>query len=126
MVQTDISQLSRECNQWRERLHSYRDEFNQLKSKLQHAVNKALSKDQLTDLEHYQNQLHIQLINIHDLKQAVKAHDRKVTFKVATNGGQVTDEVYADHENLYEEYQSLEQTLNDLRNDLNRFVSSLQ
>ena len=126
MVQTDISQLSKECNQWRERLHSYRDEFNQLKSKLQHAVNKSLSKDQLTDLEHYQNQLHIQLINIHDLKQAVKAHDRKVNFEVSTNGGQVTDEVYADHENLYEEYQSLEQTLNDLRNDLNRFVGSLQ
>ena len=126
MVQTDISQLSRECNEWRERLHSYRDEFNQLKSNLQKAVNKSLSKDQSTDLEHYQNQLHIQLINIHDLKQAVKAHDRKVNFEVATNGGQVTEEVYADHENLYEEYQSLEQTLNDLRNDLNRFVSSLQ
>jgi chromosome segregation ATPase len=126
MVQTDISQLSRECNQWRERLHSYRDEFNQLKSKLQQAVNKSLSKDQLTDLEHFQNQLHIQLINIHDLKQAVKAHDRKVNFEVATNGGQVTDEVYADHENLYEEYQSLEQTLNDLRSEFSKFVSSLQ
>ena len=126
MVQTDISQLSKECNQWRERLHSYRDEFNQLKSNLQKAVNKSLSKDQLTDLEHYQNQLHIQLINIHDLKQAVKAHDRKVNFEVATNGGQVTDEVYADHENLYEEYQSLEQTLNDLRSDFSKFVSSLQ
>ena len=126
MVQTDISQLSKECNQWRERLHSYRDEFNQLKSNLQKAVNKSLSKDQSTDLEHYQNQLHIQLINIHDIKQAVKAHDRKVNFEVATNGGQVTEEVYADHENLYEEYQSLEQTLNDLRNDLTRFVSSLQ
>jgi hypothetical protein len=126
MVQTDISQLSKECNQWRERLHSYRDEFNQLKSKLQQAVNKSLSKDQSTDLEHYQNQLHIQLINIHDLKQAVKAHDKKVNFEVATNGGQVTEEVYADHENLYEEYQSLEQILNDLRNDLNKFVGSLQ
>jgi len=126
MVQTDISQLSRECNQWRERLHSYRDEFNQLKSKLQHAVNKSLSKDQLTDLEHYQNQLHIQLINIHDLKQAVKTHDRKVNYEVAINSGQATDDVYADHENLYEEYQSLEQTLNDLRKDLNGFVSSLQ
>jgi chromosome segregation ATPase len=126
MVQTDISQLSKECNEWRERLHSYRDEFNQLKSKLQHAANKSLSKDQLTDLEHYQNQLHIQLINIHDLKQAVKAHDRKVNFEVSVNAGQVTDEVYAGHENLYEEYQSLEQTLNDLRNDFNQFVSSLQ
>src|SRR3954453_20175540 len=125
MVQTDISQLSKECNQWRERLHSYRDEFNQLKSKLQKSVNKSLSKDQSTDLEHYQNQLHIQLINIHDLKQAVKAHDRKENFEVATRRGQVTDDAYTDHENLYEEYQSLEQILNDLRSDLNRFVSNL-
>ena len=126
MVQTDISQLSRECNQWRERLHSYRDEFNQLKSKLQKAVNKSLSKDQLTDLEHLQNQLHIQLINIHDLKQSVKAHERKANLEVAANNGQAADEVYADHENLYEEYQSLEQTLNDLRGELNNFVSNLQ
>ena len=126
MVQTDISQLSRECNQWRERLHSYRDEFNQLKSKLQKAVNKSLSKDQLTDLEHLQNQLHIQLINIHDLKQSVKAHDRKVQFEVSNNGGQIDDETLAYHEHLYEDYQSLEQTLSDLKNDFNNFVNSLQ
>ena len=126
MVQTDISQLSRECNEWRERLHSYRDEFNQLKSQLQKIAYKSLSKQQLADLEHYQNQLHIQLINIHDLKQAVKAHDKKVNFEVATSGGQATDESYADHENLYEEYQSLEQTLTDLRSDFTRFVSSVQ
>ena len=81
MVQTDISQLSKECNQWRESLHSLRDEFNKLKHELQNVANKALSKDQLTGLEHYQNQLHIQLINIHDLKQAVKSHDKKSNTK---------------------------------------------
>jgi len=126
MVQTDISQLTRECTQWRETLHSYRDEFNQLKGQLQLVASKPLSKEQLTDLEHYQNQLHIQLINIHDLKQSVKAHDKRVNFEVSINGGQTTDETYADHENLFEEYQSLEQTLSDLRSDFNRFVGSLQ
>ncbi|MEP7318580.1 MAG: hypothetical protein ABI921_07555 [Panacibacter sp.] len=126
MVQTDISQLVKECNDWRERLHSYREEFNQLKNQLQQVAGKSLSKDQLTDLEHYQNQLHIQLINIHDLKQAVKAHDKKVSFEVAANNGQATDDSYADHENLYDEYQSLEQTLSDLRSDFKGFVSGLQ
>jgi len=125
MVQTDISQLSRECNEWRERLHSYRDEFNQLQRKLQQAAFKSLSKDQQTDLEHFQNQLHIQLINIHDLKQSVKAHDRQVQFEVSENNGQVSDETLAQHENLYDDYQSLQQTLGDLRNEFTHFINNL-
>ena len=125
MVQTDISQLSRECNEWRERLHSYRDEFNQLKSKMQKAVNKSLSKDQSTDLEHYQNQLHIQLINIHDLKQAVKTHDKKVQYEVSENQGQITDDTYTKHEHLYDEYHSLQTMLDELRTDFYQYVKSI-
>lgn len=124
MVQTDITQLSKECNEWRERLHSYRDEFNHLQRRLQQMALKSLSKDQLTHLEHYQNQLHIQLINIHDLKQSVKTHERKVQFEVSNNG-QVEDDTIAQHENLYEDYHTLEQTLGDLRNDFNSFIGSL-
>ena len=103
MVQTDISQLSKECNQWRESLHSLRDEFNKLKHELQNVANKALSKDQLTGLERYQNQLHIQLINIHDLKQAIKTHDRKVSYEMRANHGQLHEETVAEHENLFEQ-----------------------
>jgi len=125
MVQTDISQLSKECNEWRERLHSFRDEFNQLKNQLQQVANKSLSKTQLTDLEHFQNQLHIQLINIHDLKQAVKAHDKRIQYTVSDNGTNLHDETYTDHENIYDEYQALDHTLSDLRNDFSRFVSSV-
>ena len=126
MVQTDISQLSKECNEWRERLHSRREEFNQLRIQLQHVAGKSLSKEQLTDLEHYQNQLHIQLINIHDLKQAVKAHDKKISLEVASTGGMVTEDTFTDHENLYDNYQSLDQTLSDLCSDFKDFVNSLR
>ena len=125
MVQTDISQLSRECNEWRERLHSYRDEFNQLQRRLQQEAFKPLSKDQQTDLEHFQNQLHIQLINIHDLKQSVKAHDRHIQFEVSGNNGQISDDTLAQHENLYDDYQSLQQTLGDLRNEFAHFTNNL-
>src|SRR5688500_2866934 len=100
MVQADISQLSGECNTWRESLRSYRDEINQFKQNLQRIAGQALSRDQLQDVERYHNRFHIQLINIHDLKQAIKAHDRRVNFEVTANNGQLNEETIHDHENL--------------------------
>ena len=127
MVQTDISQLARECNGWRETLRSYRDELHQMQNSLQKAVNHPLSKDEQTELEHLQNQLHIQLINVHDLKQAVKKHDRKLSHEVAGNNDETFSEnISAYHESLFENYQSLENTLGELRSDLKHFVTTIQ
>ena len=85
MVQTEISQFTRECNDWRETLRSHRNELQQMQTTLQQAVNHPLSKEEQTELEHLQNQLHIQLINVHDLKHAVKLHDRKLHSEVSGN-----------------------------------------
>ena len=38
MVQVDISQLSGECNVWREKLRNYREEFNNNEAKLRQAA----------------------------------------------------------------------------------------
>ena len=92
MVQVEISQLSGECNAWRENLRQYRDEFTKDKTKLQDAASQPLSKDQLQDVEHLHNQFHIQLINIHDLKQAIKTHDRKMNYEMNVNNGQLNEE----------------------------------
>ena len=127
MVQTDISQLTRECNGWRETLRSYRDELHQMQTTLQKAVNHPLSKEEQTQLEHLQNQLHIQLINVHDLKQSVKTHDRKLNLEVAGNSdSQFSDNISAYHESLYENYLSLENTLSELRSDFKHFINTIQ
>jgi hypothetical protein len=125
MVQTEISQFARECNDWRETLRSHRDELHQMQTTLQKAVNHPLSKEERTELEHLQNQLHIQLINIHDLKQAVKMHDRKLHMEVSGNS-EFSDNVSAYHENLYDSYQTLSTTLSELRNDLDHFIHAVQ
>src|SRR5205085_6351018 len=78
MVQTDISQLSSECAEWRQILRNYKDEFSTSKKSLQEICRKTLSKDQLQEIEHFDNQFHIQLINIHDLKQSIKNHEKKM------------------------------------------------
>lgn len=122
MVQVDISQLSGECNAWREKLRQYREEFNNSETQLRQAAGQPLSKEQLQDVEHLHNQFHIQLINIHDLKQAIKVHDRKINFEKAAFNGMANEDSLTRHEQLFEEYQSLGQTLQNLREEFSNFL----
>ena len=123
MVTVDISQLTAECNTWREALRSGREEFTNDKTRLQMAASQNLSKEQLEQVEHLHNQFHIQLINIHDLKQTIKTHDRKVQFEASANAGQVYEETLEEHESLNDEFENLQQTLNELREEFNEFLS---
>ena len=122
MVQVDISQLTRECNGWREKLRNCKEEFTENEVKLQQAAAQPLSKELLQDVEHLHNQFHIQLINIHDLKQAIKIHDRKMNFEMAVFNGTANEDTLSRHESLQEEYQSLEQTLIEVRTEFNNFL----
>jgi hypothetical protein len=122
MVTVDISQLSGECNTWRDSLRSCRDDLNQLKKQLQQTAAQNLTRDQLHDVEHYHNQFHIQLINVHDLKQSIKSHDRRVQFEIAANSGQLAVDTIAEHERLFEEFQSLDSTIKNLREEFGDFI----
>ncbi len=123
MVQVDISQLSGECSIWRETLRNYREEFSNDEAKLRQVAGQPLTKEQLQQVEHLHNQFHIQLINIHDLKQSIKAHDRKINFEKVAFNGSANEDSFARHESLLTEYQSLEQTLQELRNEFNGFLN---
>jgi hypothetical protein len=125
MVQVEIEQLTGECKTWREKLRNFRDELTQDKQKLQESAGNPLSKDQLRDVEHLHNQFHIQLINIHDLKQAIKNHDRRIVYEMNSSEGQLSDETIADHEKLYDQQESLEQTLIELRDEFHQFLKAI-
>ena len=126
MVQVEISQLTGECSTWRDTLRKYREEFTQDKARLQQAVGQALSREFLHEVEHLHNQFHIQLINIHDLKQAIKTQERRMAAEMAANNGQLNDETLSVHEDLYDQYQSLEHTLGELREEFNHFLKRTQ
>ena len=127
MVITDIAQLSKECNAWRETLRSYRDEFGQLKNRLQDLAGHQTNRDILLEIEHLDNQFHIQLINIHDLKQAIKLHHRKLNDEMAeTNSGNLTEDTTTDHERLYNDYQQLENTLTEVKTEFSHFANHIE
>jgi len=123
MVQTDVSQLSAECQEWRQILRNYREEFHLCKKSLEEICRKSLTKDQLREVEHFDNQFHIQLINIHDIKQFIKAHDRKIEIE-SSSGETVSDETYTEHEELLDQFLSLENTFQELRIEFKNFTSA--
>lgn len=118
MVSTDISQLAAECTDWRQILRNYRDEFHNCEKALTESCKQSLTKDHLTQVEHFQNQFDIQLRNIHDLKQTIKTHERKVQQDASG------DEVYAEHEHLLNEFLSLESTLQELRDEFRNYINN--
>lgn len=123
MVLTDISQLSSECAEWRQILRNYREELQDYKKALQDSCRKTLSKDQLFEVEHFDNQFHIQLINIHDLKQSIKTHERKI--QIETSGGSnASDATFAYHEDLLDQFLLQENTLQQLREDFKNFINA--
>ncbi len=126
MVTTDVAQLAGECNAWRDTLRSRRNEFTHLKARLQEVAGRQTHRDVLLEVEHLYNQFHIQLINIHDLKQSVKFHERKVRMETTSPEGQVSDETLAEHENLFDSFQHLEQTLQEVSEEFEHFVAAVR
>ena len=63
MVQVDISQLSRECNAWREQLRNFRNELTEDETKIRQVAGQSLSREQLLEVEHLHNQFHIMKIH---------------------------------------------------------------
>ena len=106
-------------------MRNYREEFTQLKNQLRQIARKVTQKDQLTDVDHFENQFHIQLINIHDLKHAVRNHDLKATSEKMLNNGQVNETTWAEHEQLFDDYQRLGHTLQELKASFRNFIARL-
>ncbi len=123
MVQTDISQLNAETADWRQILRNYRNEFSDCKRLLEENCKQPLSKEQLREVEHFDNQFHIQLINIHDLKQSIKNHERKIQFEQAQNDT-VSERTCEEHEQLLIDFLSMESTLQELRVEFNNFINA--
>ncbi|ULQ57502.1 hypothetical protein KJS94_04725 [Flavihumibacter rivuli] len=125
MVTTDLAQLTGECSAWKDALRDFRTEFSELKERLQKLSLNLTDKLHLQDLEHLSNQFYIQLINIHDLKHAIKEHEQIAEWELSKNG-QVTDATWAAHEEFNDKFQQLQHTLKSVKEEFRQFVSRLQ
>ncbi len=125
MVTTDISQLNGECSSWTNTLREARTRFGSLKEKLQQLSHDLHDKKALQDIEHLQNQFYIQLINIHDLKHAIREHGQIAAWE-QDKSGQISDATWSAHEELNDQYEQLGHTLKNVEQEFKNFVAVLQ
>lgn len=118
MVQEAISELVLESQAWRSSLADYRETFIVNQKKLLELASKRLSAEDLKDLEHYQNQFYIQLINIHDVKKDLKQYENVLNYEPATE-----DEVRVRHDGFKNEFDSLVHVLDGLKTEFEEFMS---
>jgi nitrate/nitrite-specific signal transduction histidine kinase len=125
MVTADIAQLCTECSNWTNNLRSKRQELTTLKNNLQQLAASQTNRKVLQDVEHFQNQFHIQLINVHDLKHAIKDHEKIARWETNYHNGHFSDATWAAHEDLFDQYSQLQNTLSNLRTDFNKFSNAI-
>ncbi len=118
---TEVGRLSGECSLWRDTLRSFRQRFTNHQQVLLDVACNQTNRDILLEIEHLHNQLHIQLINIHDLKQLIKKHVGKIKVQ-RSDPGHLSDDTVGRHNYLYDEYQSLDTTLHIISRDFDKFV----
>ena len=125
MVQTDPTQYTRECASWRENLRNYRSELSSYREKLQDVVSQQVPRNELPHIEHYTNQFEIQLANINKLKHDIKEHERAALFTHSLNLTH-PESLQQTHENLLDQYTSLEGTIVELKKEFSAFVSRVK
>ncbi|RYY60792.1 MAG: hypothetical protein EOO05_08700 [Chitinophagaceae bacterium] len=122
MIQVENNVISDSCNAWRERLKDHREKLNECQRHLQESAAKQLTRDQLQEVEQLHNQFHVQLVNIHDLKHAIKTHLKKTGYEFDVKHGHLNDDTLAEHEELLARYSGLEERLHELQARFNRYL----
>ena len=122
MITTETSQLSKECNNWRDALRLQREKITEYKKELGQLAMNETNAELMAEIGHLDNQFHIQLINIHDLRQAIKKHNQRLTDERKRNDGVLSEESVQHHETLFDDFQRLETTLHGVRQEFDYFV----
>ena len=117
MIVETQQQLVDEATGWISHLRSYISDINEMKNKLyQWAAHKS-NYDVLVQIEHFHNQFHIQLINLHDLKHSIRLYMNECKLLPDADRSEKQRE-------LEDEYNFLIKDLDQLKNDFSIFISS--
>lgn len=116
LTETQPQQLLDEAKKWIDHLVTYVEGINELKIKFYKWAAGKSDRDELMQIEHFHNQFHIQLINLHDLKHAIRHHTKEVNLGIDTDHtGQ--------HQQLEEQYNFLVNDLDNLKAEFTTFTA---
>lgn len=114
-IDPQIKSITEECNTWLAQLSPYREKINSLKNELYQFAPGKTNHETRLGIEHFHNQFHIQLINIHDLKHELRHYIQEAE--------RINDLVIlASNKPMKEKMDALINDLNQLEIDFHNFI----
>lgn len=123
MSYTDATKLGAQHSEWIRTLDFYKEELNILKKRLQEVAGKNTGAESMAQLEQFQNRFIVQLNNIDELKHSVNEHAHLVYEDLTHHAGKVEDNFVEQHKQLDTSMLQLEKAINDMRRELNVYLS---
>lgn len=118
-----IYELHEEHKEWLNNLAFYKDEIKVMQNRVSEVASKNSSPDVLKQIEHFQNQLIIQRNNIDELCHSIKDHENYLENRVNENPTAVDHRKVNDHPKMRDSYTSFDKVFNELRKELNEFLT---
>jgi len=116
MIAEAQPQFVGEATNWITNLRTYINDINEMKNQLYKWAAHKSGYDALVQIEHYHNQFHIQLINLHDVKHSIKLYMKEYSLQ--------PDAKNVEKQNgLEDQYQFLIKELDNLKRDFTAFIS---
>ena len=116
MVTEEINKtIVSECNEWCATVASYTEKINDLRKRLYLFAPGKILREDLLGIEHFHNQIHIQLINIHDLN-----HEIRNQIKEAERYPRIGHRI--EHHNLKDKLDLLITDLDRLPEEFQQFI----
>jgi len=116
LTETQQQPLLIEAKQWLDHLVTYVAGINEQKNKLYKWAAGKSDHDVLVQIEHFHNQFHIQLINLHDLKHDIRQHMREVNAMPDSDQSER-------HLELQDQYAYLAKELDQLKAEFTAFTA---
>ena len=118
-----IYQLHEDHKQWLNNLVFYKDELKIMQNRIAEIAQKNTSKEVLANVEHFQNQFIVQKELIDTISHELKLHEESLEKEVKKNAVAIDHKKFPVHLNELENIQSFEKIFNELRKELNSFLS---
>lgn len=112
-----------ENSEWMNKLFFYKDEIAIMQKRIEEVAKANTTKEVSAQIEHFQNQLIIQANNIDMIKHDVKQNEAVLEKNINANPVAVDHRKTADHTKERDAVESFEKNFNELRKELNTFLS---
>lgn len=123
IMKTGIYTQHQEHTEWLSKLSFYNDEILIMQERIEEIASKNTSKEVTMQIEHFQNQILIQKDNINTLKHDVERDEKKLQAIINENPVAVDHKKIEDHKVEIEGLVSFENNFNNLRKELDQFLS---